>query len=108
MLLDSNGKFLRTCVKDSNTAKLKPEETEHMDGAPFRPNSRAALLPVEAPPISVPDRDATPMRLEESEETRRPTHGTANKNSKEEFDAHQFTHPISVAVLSLREREGSG
>ena len=50
-------------------------------------------LPVEAPPISVPDPDATPMQLEESEETRRPKHRALPTNvSKEEFDAHQLTH----------------
>ena len=49
-------------------------------------------LAVEAP-ISVPDPDATPMQLEESEETRRPKHRALPTNvSKEEFDAHQLTH----------------
>ena len=48
---------------------------------------------MEAPPISVPDQDATPMQLEESEETRRPKHRALLANvSKEEFDAHQLTH----------------
>ena len=32
----------------------------------FCPNPRVARLAVEAPPISVPDPDATPMQLEES------------------------------------------
>ena len=48
---------------------------------------------MEAPPISVPDPDATPMQLEESEETRRPKHRALPANvSKEEFDAHQLTN----------------
>ena len=34
---------------------------------------------VEAPSISVPDPGATPMQLEETEETRRPKHSTASK-----------------------------
>ena len=82
--------------------------TEHTDGAPLCPNPRTARLAVEAPPISVPDPDATPMQLEESEETRRPKHGALPANvSKEEFDAHQLS-PMSVVVRSLRERQTSG
>ena len=50
-------------------------------------------LAVEASPISVLDPDATPMQLEESEETRRPKHRALPANViKEEFDAHQLTH----------------
>ena len=89
-------------VKDPNAAKLEKHRgvywlpcsaTEHTDGAPLCPNPRAARLAVEAPPISVPDPDATPMQLEESEETRRPNHRALPANvSKEEFDAHQLTH----------------
>ena len=52
----------------------------------------ARLVAVEAPPTSVPDPDATPMQLEESEECRRPKHRQLPANvSKEEFDAHQLT-----------------
>ena len=83
MLPGSSGEFLRTCVKDPNAAKLEKHRevywlpcsaTEHTDGVQLCPNPRAARLAVEAPPISVPDPDATPMQLEESEETRRPKH----------------------------------
>ena len=57
------------------------------------PNPRTARLAAEAPPFSVPDSDATPMQLEESEETRRPKRRALPANvSKEEFDAHQLTH----------------
>ena len=102
MLPGSSGEYLRTCVKDPNAAKLEKHRgvywlpcsaTEHTDGVPLCPNPRAARLAVEAPPISVPDPDATPMQLEESEETRRPKHRALAANvSKEEFDAHQLTH----------------
>ena len=41
----------------------------------------------------MPDPDATPMQLEESEETRRPKHRALPANvTKEEFDARQLTH----------------
>ena len=67
--------------------------TEHTDGAPLCPNPRVARLAVEAPPISVPDPDATQMQLEESEETRRPKLRAPPANvSREEFDSHQLTH----------------
>ena len=57
------------------------------------PSPRTPRLAVEAPRISVPEPDATPMQLEESEETRRPKHRALPANvSKEEFDAHQVTH----------------
>ena len=102
MLPGSSGEYLRTCVKDPNAAKLEKHRrvywlpcsaTEHTDGVLLCPNPRAARLAVEAPPISVPDPDATPMQLEESEETRRPKHRALRANvSKEEFDAHQLTH----------------
>ena len=102
MLPGSSGEYLRTCVKDPNAAKLEKHRgvywlpcsaTEHTDGVPLCPNPRAARLAVEAPPISVPDPDATPMQLEESEETRRPKHRALPANvSKEEFDVHQLTH----------------
>ena len=60
---------------------------------PLCPNPRLARLAVEAPRISVPDPDATPMQLEESEETRRPKHRALPTNvSKEDFGAHQLTH----------------
>ena len=50
-------------------------------------------LAVEAPPITVPDPDATPMQLEDSEEARRPKHRALPANvSKEEYDAHLLTH----------------
>ena len=83
MLPGSSGEYLRTCVKDPNAAKLEKHQgvcwlpcsaTEHTDGAPLCPNPRTARLAVEAPPISVPNPDATPMQLEEGEETRRPKH----------------------------------
>ena len=102
MLPGSSGEYLRTCAKDPNAAKLEKHRgvywlpcsaTEHTDGEPLCPNPRAARLAVEAPPISVPDPDATPMQLEESEETRRPKYRALPANvSKEEFDAHQLTH----------------
>ena len=102
MLPGSSGEYLRTCVKDPNAAKLEKHRgvyrlpcsaTEHTDGVPLCPNPRAARLAVEAPPISVPDPDATPMQLEESEETRGPKHrGLPANVSKEKFDAHQLTH----------------
>ena len=89
-------------MKDANAAKLEKHRgvywlpcsaTEHTDGVPLCPNPRTARLAVDAPPISVPDPDATPMQLEESEETRRPKHRALLANvSKEEFDAHQLTH----------------
>ena len=67
--------------------------TEPSDGAPLCPNPKAARLAVEAPPISVPDPDATPMQLEESEEALRPKHKALPPNvSKEEYDSHQLTH----------------
>ena len=67
--------------------------TEHTDGVRLCPNPRTARLAVEAPPVSVPNTDATPMQLEESEETRRPKHRALPANvCKEEFDAHQLTH----------------
>ena len=67
--------------------------TEHTDGVPLCPNPRVARIAVEVPPISVTNPDATPMQLEESEETRGPTHRALPANvSKEEFDAHQLTH----------------
>ena len=91
----------RSCAKDPSAARLERHRgvywlpcsaTEHTDGAPLCPNPRTAGLVVEAP-ISVPDPDATPMQLEESEETRRPKHRALPANvSKEEFDAHQLTH----------------
>ena len=65
-------------MKD-NAAKLEKHRgvcwlpcsaTEHMDAV----NPRAARLAVEAPPISVPDPDATPMQLEESEEDQHTEH----------------------------------
>ena len=93
MLPGSSGEFLRTYMKDPNAAKLECSATEHTDRAPMCPNPRTARLAVEAPPISVPVPDATPMQLEESEETRRPKHRAPPANvSKEEFDAHQLTH----------------
>ena len=43
----------------------------------------------------MPDPDATPMPLEESEEARRPKHrALPAKVSKEEYDAHQLTLPF--------------
>ena len=67
--------------------------TEHTDGTPLCPNPRVARSAVEAPPISVPDPDATPMQLEEGEATRRPKRRELPANvSKKEFDAHQLTH----------------
>ena len=102
MLPGSSGEFLRSCVKDTNAAKLKKHRgvywlpcsaTEHTDGAPLCPNPRTARLAAEAAPISVPDPDATLMQLEESEETRRPKHRALPADvSKEEFEAHQLTH----------------
>ena len=66
---------------------------EHTDGAPLCPNPRTARLVVEAPPFSVTDPDATPMQLEESEETRRPWHRALPTNvTVKEFDAHQLAH----------------
>ena len=42
---------------------------------------------------SVPEPDATPMQLEENEETRGPKHRALPANvGKEEFDSHQLTH----------------
>ena len=102
MLLSSSGEFLWSCVKDPNAAKFEKHRgvywlpcsaTEHTDRAPLCPNPRAARIAVEAPPISVPDPHATPMQLEESKETCRPKHRALPANvSKEECDAHQFTH----------------
>ena len=89
-------------MEDPKAAKLEKHRgvswlpcsaTEHTDGAPLCPNPRTERLAVEAPPISVPDPAATPMQLEESEETRRPKHRALSANvSKEEFDAHHLTH----------------
>ena len=89
-------------MKDPNAAKLEKHRgvywlpcsaTEHTDRAPLCSNPRTARLAVEAPPISMPDPDATPMQLEESEETRRPKYRALPASvSKEEFDAHQLTH----------------
>ena len=57
------------------------------------PESKGGKVSNEAPPICVPDPDATPMQLEESEEARRPKHRVLPANvSKEEFDAHWLTH----------------
>ena len=109
MLPGSSGEFFRTCVKDPNVAKLKKyrgvyfvpcSATEHTDGAPLCPNPRTARLAVGPPPTSVPDPAATPMQLEESEETRRQIRRALPANvSKEEFDAHHLTHlPIQVMV----------
>ena len=94
MLPTPRGEFFRTCANDPNAAKLVKHRgvywlscslTDDTDGAPL-PNPRTA-------PISVRDPDATPMPLEESEETRRPKHRALPANvSKEEFDSHQLTH----------------
>ena len=102
MLAGSSGNLLRSCEKDPSAAKLEKHRrvywlpcsgTKPSDGAPLCPNPKAARLAIEAPPISVPDPDATPMQLEESEETRRPKHRALPANvSKEEFDGHQLTH----------------
>ena len=98
MLPGSSGEFVRKCVKDPNAAKLEKHRgvywlpgsaAEHTDGAPLCPNPRAARSAVEAPPISVPDPDATLMQLEESEETRRLLPANV---SKEEFDSRHLTH----------------
>ena len=80
MLPNSSGEFIRSCVKDPNAAKLEKHRgvywlpcsaTEPSDGAPLCPNPKAARLAIEAPPISVPDLDATPMQLEESTASKR-------------------------------------
>ena len=61
-----------SCVKDPNAVKLEKHRgvywlpcsaTEHTDGTPLCPNPIAARLAVEAPPISLPDPDATQMQL---------------------------------------------
>ena len=84
MLPGSSGEFLMSCVKDPSAAKLEKHRgvywlphvrlTEPSNGAPLCPNPKAARVAIEAPPISVPDPDATPMQLEESEEAWRPKH----------------------------------
>ena len=94
MLSGSSGEYLRSCVKDPSAAKLEKQRgvywlprsvTEPSDGAPLCPDPKTARLAVEAPPISVPDPDATPMQLEESEEARRPKHKALPPNvTKEE------------------------
>ena len=47
--------------------------TEPSDGVPLCPNTKAARL---APPVSMPDPDATPVQLDESEEACKPKHKT--------------------------------
>ena len=78
MLPGSSGDLLRSCEKDPSVAKLEKQRgvywlpcsgTKPSDGAPLCPNPKAARLAIEAPPISVPDPDATPMQLGESEES---------------------------------------
>ena len=109
MLPGSSGEYLRTCVKDPNAAKVG-ETPRSVLVAMFgngthgwrcrlcQKTPEQQVFAVEAPPISVPDPDATPMQLEESEETRRPKHRALPANvSKEEFDAHQFTH-LTISV----------
>ena len=49
---------------------------------------KAARLAIEAPPISVPDPDATPMQLEESEEARRPKHRALPANVSKDLSGH--------------------
>ena len=89
-------------MKDPCAAKLEKHRgvywfpcsvTEPFGGVPLCPNPKAAKLASEAPPISVPDADATPMQLDESVEVRRPWHKALPANvSKEEYDAHHLTH----------------
>ena len=59
MFPGSSGEILRTCVKDPNAARLE----KHRGVYWLCPNTRAARLVVEVPPISVLDPDATPMQL---------------------------------------------
>ena len=102
MLPGSSGEYLRACVKDPSAAKLEKHRgvywlpcsvTEPSDGVPLCPNPNPARLAIEAPPVSVPDPDAMPMHLDESEEARRPKHKALPPHvSKEEYDAHQLTH----------------
>ena len=118
MLPSSSGEFLRSCEKDPNAEKLEKHRgvywlpcsaAGHADGAPLCPNPRTARLAVEAPPISVPDPDATPMQLEESEETRRPKDRVLPANvSKEVFDAHQLTHLPFRSWCDHCERQSGG
>ena len=55
---------------------------------PWRP-----CLAIEAPPVSVPDLDATPVQLDETEEAGKPKHKALSHNViKEVYDAHQLTH----------------
>ena len=65
---------------------------EHMDGTPLCPNPRVARLAVEAPPISVPDPDATPMQLEEGEATRRPKRRELPANVSKKSSMHINSH----------------
>ena len=116
MLPGSSGEFLRKCVKDPNAVKLEKQRgvhwlpcsaTEHMDGPPLCPNPRTASVTVEAPPISVPDPDATPMQLEESEgNTWTKTQSTASEREQGRVrctSAH--APPISVVVRSLQAKQ---
>ena len=72
--------------------------TEPSDGAPLCPNPKAARLAVEAPPISVPDPDATPMQLEESEEARRPKHKALPANPYERLRGRQYGGQVQSSL----------
>ena len=97
MFPSASKEYLRTCAKDPNVAKLEKHRgvywlpcsvTEPSDGVPLCPNPRMARLAIEAPPVSVPDHDATPVHVDESEETRRPRHKPLPPNvSKQEYDS---------------------
>ena len=59
--------------------------------------TKAARLAIEAPPVPVPDPDATPVQLDESEEARKPKRkALPPKVSKEKCDAHQLTVHVMV------------
>ena len=87
MLPRSSGEFPQDMSEGPKCCKIG--ETPRSVLVAMLGNPSTARLAVEAPPISVPDPDATPMQLEGSEETRGPKHRALPANvSKEEFDAH--------------------
>ena len=108
VMLPGPGEQTRTCVKDSNVAKLEENRrvswwpgsaAESTDGAPLSTKFRAIWLVVEATADSEIEFDAT--QLEESEKTRRFKHKTKLRHvNRDEHDARQIAH--------LQSRIGSG
>ena len=108
VMLPGPGEQTRTCVKDSNVAKLEENRRVHWlpgsaaestDGAPLTMKFRVARLVVEATTDSETEFDES--QLEESEETRRLKHKTILRHvNGDEDDTRQIAH------LQSRTRSG--